>query len=252
MYFYYEKLKFRDKIIDNKAFQQTGVFIKSVEEPVSPGFYYTSTPITYRDKTIYTAKGLSDKLITVVLGIKATTKQQRMQKINSTLNTLVGGEGELILYNDENYHYKASLLDEIQQTIEGNYTYLTLKFLASALKYANEETVIEIASGTASKIITYTSDYKAVPKIILNGSGNINVNFGGYSFSQELNSETITIDSDNLVVYDNNNNNKISNFSGDFPIIHLGDNLITLEGNSNIKMTLKFREVKFFGGVNNA
>lgn len=248
MYFRKGFLEFKGRKIDNEAVTN-GVYLKSVSTPTTPKYVYTSTMIPNTDTTLYATAGLQDKLITAVFSIYANSRQEKRQKIKELVKGWFGNTpGQLILGDDPDVFYVARVLDEIQEVEAEGHTEVTVQFLASPTKQSLVETTHNIAQATASKVITYTGDYKALPIIELTGTGTVGLSVNGSSFSVVLANETVFVDCKELIVHNATYVNKIDKFTGNFIELLEGNNTITLTGNATVTTKIKYRNTFLTGG----
>lgn len=248
MFFRKQFIEFKGRKIDNVT-TTNGVYVKSISNPTSPKYTFTTTMIPNTDMTLYNTAGLEDRRIVAVFAIYAKNIQEKRQKINALVKGWHGNvAGKLVIGDDPNVYYEARVLEEIQENEADGHTEVTVPFIASAKKYAHDETVINIAVNTASVLLEYLGDYKALPIIELTGTGTIHISCNGKSFSCYLQNETVFIDCKELIVHDGSFNNKIGSFTGNFIELYEGANTITLSGNATITTKIKYRNTYLTGG----
>lgn len=157
---------------------------------------------------------------------KLSKNKQSIDKIISWLD----GFGELITSQERDKIYSACIKDSIGIS---NVIWVFPKFIVTfevqpfkkSVNYVNEE--LEITKQT---IINNIGTVESSPVITVYGSGNISLNINEDTFPINNVQDYITINSEYLEVYkDNENqNNKYQNF--DFPKFKLGKNIVSFTG----------------------
>lgn len=248
MYFRTGYIEFKGRKIDN-ATVTNGIYLKGVSKPTTSKYTYTTTMIPNTDATLYNTSGLQDRCIVAVFSIYAKSRTEKREKINALIKGWHGNVvGKLVIGDDEDVYYEARVLDEITESETDECTEVTVTFIASALKYAHNETVIDIAQNIASVLVAYEGDYKALPLLELTGTGTIHITCNSNSFSCYLNNETVFVDCKELTVYNRAYSNKIGCFTGDFIEFHEGANTISLSGNATITTQIKYKNTYLTGG----
>lgn len=141
---------------------------------------------------------------------------------------LLGGSGSLIFSNDPNRKYNATVVNkfDIAEAIE-NFGEFIVMFLCQPFKYDIINSVITLnASGGT---VVNTGTIYSEPKITVYGNGNISLTVNGNTVTLTGVNGSIVLDSviEDCYLGTNNLNGKMT---GEFPLLQVGNNLITWSG----------------------
>lgn len=192
--------------------------IESVEIPGKSGIYHIDNG-TYKSY-----------LLSISCCINSFAKnKQHVDKIISWLD----GFGELIISQEKDKIYTACIKNQIPIR---DFIHLFPEFLITfevqplkkSVNFRNE--IVEITKKT---IINNIGTVESLPKITIFGSGDVTLKINDEEFSISNINQYITINSEFLEVYkdEENQNNKYNNF--DFPKFKQGKNTIDFIGNVN-------------------
>ena len=216
--------------------------------------FYENTPSqeqrTYRvinkDEDIIFTNGLKNKRIQLNLFPIDTNIQNRMLLFRELKAEFLKG-GHIILDRENDVKYKCKVLNGTNIRYSGTYDTISINLDLSptALRSLEVETLTwdtatvswnlanfnwnqeeyTIPSGTGSFTLTNKGNYKSNPLFVIDG--NVTITCNGNSFQTINNSgETIYVDSDKMIVYNDLKVNRISRFVGDFIELIPGDNTV--------------------------
>ena len=151
---------------------------------------------------------------------------------NYDINEIISyfnGTGNLVLSNESDKYYKASVIEQIDYNKLLRFKTATVKFHCQPYKYKLNETSV---TGTDSVTVTNYGNEKSKPVITLEGTEDETVSFylnGSEIFRYTFDSdEEVTIDSEKLDAY-LEGVLKNRNMIGEFPILNVGENTIECE-----------------------
>lgn len=259
---------FNGVTIDNYA--DNDIYLLDVNRNATPALTRYDFIVPKRHGSISYNNRYEDKYIDVVIGIYAKTVQERRQKQRNLLQNFIDVEGKLIFLDEPNLFYIAKVYDEIQVQEGDVFTEIGISFKCSPFMYElyddlrdytiNQLTMVvddlgvlvnraywdDITSSTI-KQIENTGNYEAQPTIEIEGNATLlQMQFGDVQFTfNNLNSETIFIDCEKMIVYKIQDNKKVSalqRFYGIFPVIPVGESDVVINGtNLNLNITVDFK-----------
>lgn len=186
-------------------------FLADVQRPIKPKQTYTAQYLPGRNETIYGSGGYQDILVNVVVGIRYSSKKDRINKINTISKAWCFSESKLRLKHNA-FYYVGKTLDEVGVEEDGMYTLLTFPFICKPFIYSEERQVTLISS----KAIDYKGDFDCEPILKFSGMGTHTIACNGNSFSIVLSGSNITVDCAKCIVYYDDISNAMDKFTGDF------------------------------------
>lgn len=186
-------------------------FLQDIQRPIKPKQNYTAQYLPGRNETIYGSGGYQDIPINVIVGIRYSSKEDRINKINAITKAWCFSESKLKLRHSA-FYYVGKILDEVGIGEDGMYTILTFPFICKPFMYSEvKEVTLE-----ASTSIDYQGDYKCQPIFKFNGTGTHTITCNNESFSITCNGKNITVDCKKALVYYDDITNAMLQFEGDF------------------------------------
>lgn len=186
-------------------------FLADVQRPIKPKQNYTAQYLPGRSETVYGSGGYQDILVNVVVGIRYSNNEDRINKINAITKAWCFSESKLKLRHSA-FYYAGKVLDEVGISEDGMYTLLTFPFICKPFMYS-EAKEVTLAIDTS---IDYKGDYKCQPIIKFSGNGAHTVVCNGSEFTVSCEGKNITVDCNKAIVYYDDYSNAMNNFDGDF------------------------------------
>lgn len=186
-------------------------FLSDVQRPIKPKQTYTAQYLPGRNETIYGSGGYQDIPINVVVGIRYSSEEDRINKINTITKAWCFTESKLRLKHNA-FYYAGKVLDEVGIEEDGFYTMLTFPFICKPFMYSEEKQV----TLTASTSINYLGDSDCEPILKFSGTGTHTITCNGNTFSIVLSGSNITVNCDKGIVYYDDISNAMENFTGNF------------------------------------
>lgn len=212
------------KGIDSRTIQ--GLLICELPPISKPQMRTIITEVEGKDGDIIDEIGYSsyDKVINIGL--------TRNYDINQIIKYF-SGSGDLIMSNEEDKVYKASIYSQIDYNKLLKFRTANVKFHVQPFKYLLDETIVdEEITNQESIQVTNQGLEKSKPIIIIYGTGIITLSINGYDvFTVDLgeDEEYIVVDSLQEEAYKGAIlKNRL--MSGNFPILDIGENEITWTG----------------------
>lgn len=224
------------KGIDSRTIQ--GLLICELPPISKPQMRTIVTEVEGKDGDIIDEIGYSsyDKVINIGL--------TRNYDINQIIKYF-SGSGDLIMSNEEDKVYKASIYSQIDYNKLLKFRTANVKFHVQPFKYLLDETIVdEEITNQESIQVTNQGLEKSKPIITIYGTGIITLSINGYDvFTVDLgeDEEYIVVDSLQEEAYRNTIlKNRL--MTGDFPLLDVGTNTITWTGDlTRIKIEPKSR-----------
>ena len=261
--------KFMDVHIMNVYAPGSKYFLLGIEESVSPKLRYKSLEMAGRNGSLIVKGGYEQKQIKVKLGIYGQGSIERNLNKRALLGNWLNKKDKLIFDDDPKLFYEAQILEAIGQTEGDIFNELTITFECSPFKYelyddatdyvigTLDDVLISDMSGvlinTSTWIVTEPTIYPIVNNgnfdatliIELTGTGSsIAFTVGDTAFNYiDLVDQTITIDSEKMIVYeglDGSKTSKLTSFFGKFPILPIGDSNVSISGTFT-NLSVKFQ-----------
>ncbi len=211
---------------------------KGIDSNTIPGLLISELPPITKPKmrTSVTEIDGKDGDIIEELGYDAYDKKI---KIGLTRNFIIdeiisyfNGSGDLIMSNEPDKVYKASIIDDVDYERLVRFKTATVKFHVQPFKYQNNEKPITLEINEEENIkVNNVGLETSKPTLILYGTGIVDIYVNGLEiFKINIDEEYVTIDSENEEAY-KENFLKNSNMTGEFPKLNPGENTISWSGN---------------------
>lgn len=146
------------------------------------------------------------------------------------------GSGDLIMSNHNDKKYEATIINQI------DFLKVIKQFHRFIIQFECQPFARELFPQTvvfsATKVLHNIGAVKAYPTIVLYGSGDLSININGNTFTVNGVNSKATIDSENLIAYENS---KLLITSGEFPVLKLGKNAINVSGATKVEVTPNWR-----------
>lgn len=213
-----------------------GLLISELPTITKPKMRTLITKIDGRDGDIIDELGYESYTKTLSIGL---TRNFDIDKIINYFN----GSGNLILSNESDKYYKATILEQIDYERLLRFKKAKVKFHVQPFKYKVNEPpfVFDVTNCNEIKVANQGLEISK-PIITLYGSGLISIKINNnYIFQIDIDDEFVIIDSLEENAYKNSElKNRLMN--GDFPTLKSGINIITWSGNlSKIKIDAQSR-----------
>jgi predicted phage tail component-like protein len=176
----------------------------------------------------YDEKTYADDVIPITCAINVDDQEELVNLVYKIKGWLSCGESDLILSNQPNLRYKAQVVNKIDFTAPMlQFGEFVIMFECEPFASFLDETPIILEK---PERLYNDGTYPAEPIITVYGEGEITLNIHGQIITLKNVSEYITM---NTVLQDayKGDDLKNSDMYGDFPILEVGTNLITWEGN---------------------
>lgn len=216
-----------------------GLVVKTTNNPLLASRRLKRIAVPGRDGIIIFEDGYENKLLEFECTLKSGSIQERRLQLRE-IATWLSEAGDLILDHEPDKTYKVvrSVCD-VDLTIGRSMDTFKISFETEPFQYAGAQT-ISVDSPT-SFVVTNNGNVAAETIMTLSGSGNVTVACGNNFFTITGMTETLTIDSKRMIVYNNVMENNLGKHSGSFVKLSPGGNTITVSG--NISNTLiQFRD----------
>ena len=249
--------KFNNAIVDN--YNSESVYLLDVSRPAVAEQTFTSYEIPNRDGVKTVADKYSYKQITLTIGIYALKASERRIIERNLLKDIVGKKGKLIFLDEPSLYYEAQTFDSIDRAEKDVWTEISIRFICSptlkelfndlrdelisdSQKYADDEGMLvnlsswqNVKTGFSDKLVN-TGNYKCLPEIYFFGTAElITLRINNSEFAFKDLTSFVYINCENLVVYtiiENTKKSLLTQFSGVFPEIPVGESIIEIGGNS--------------------
>lgn len=155
------------------------------------------------------------------------------------------GEGNVVFSNEPNKYYKAKIIEQIDYERLLRFREAIVKFRVQPFKYEYQEEIINTPIEDITEIIVENKgNYISKPIIKIMGSGTVVFTINGnalFNYTFPDGEDTVIIDAQKQDAY-LGTVLKNRNMSGEFPVLEVGENIITWEGAiSNIEISSKSR-----------
>lgn len=246
--------------INNKDGNFNSYKLLEVSRPSSPNLIYEEFAIPNRDGSQYVNNRYEDMNITVVVGVIGTAVE-RQAKITSLLGSWMGITGRLIFDDRPTVFYKARIFEATSAEQDGLFTKLSITFRCSFALYelyddGRDYTINQLANTTveslngllvnksawqnittrAVKTIVNSGNYKALPTILISGTADlVTIRIEDTSFSVANVNGIVYVDCDKMICYTvsgSTKTSKLTDFTGNFPIVKVGSNAVIIDGTS--------------------
>ena len=202
-----------------------GLLISELPPITIPDMRTTITEIDGRDGDIVETLGYSSYTKTIKIGL---ANNYNLIDVISYFN----GSGDLILSNEPDMVYKATIFDKIDFENLLRFKTANINFHVQPYKYLlNEPNVVLESSDKSEVIVNNIGNQDSLPIITLYGSDIVDIYINGNEiFKINIDDEYVTIDSLELEAY-KDTTLKNRNMIGEFPKLNIGKNTITWSGN---------------------
>lgn len=197
---------------------------------------YSEFYVDGRDGALHREQGLNNVDLECMIMLWRADANTRYE-----LDKFASGTGKLILSDDPEKCYRASVLEEVRYSRAkyGNLLYDTAKIVFNCQPYmyeAEETSQTFTANGTIKNPGTATS----LPLIQVNGSGTCVFSVAGQQITLSNVSSAVNIDCETGYVY--TNSGTATTMQGEFPELAIGNNTVTLtSGVSSLVITPRWR-----------
>ena len=204
----------------------TGLIISELPPISKPKMKTTITKIDGRDGDIIEELGYESYTKNIKIGL---TKNY---DINQVIKYFTGS-GDLIMSNEPDKVYKCRIIDKVDYNKLLRFKTATVKFYTQPFKFKKDEPkVILSIDEETSVMVNNIGLEKSKPIIKLTGSGTVDLQLNGatvlnYTFPE--NETEVIIDSIQEEAY-HDGIFKNRNMVGEFPILELGENIISWSG----------------------
>lgn len=213
------------------------VYVSKMPSHKRASMRYTEFYVKGRDGALHIDEGLTNYDITATLVLVDGDASARQ-----AVNAWATGSGKLITSDDLSKCYHAAVRSEVRWTrVLGNYGYfdtVQITWDCDPYMYESDEKSIQL---TASGSINNPGTAKAIPLLVLEGSGNCSVTMGGTTFtiSNVSSGVPVTLDCENGYAYADSG---AMMMTGNFPEIPVGDsNVVLSSGISKLTITPHWR-----------
>ena len=220
---------------DKPSWQVQGLLIRSLPPVAMPKMRTQIEEIDGRDGDIVTPLGYAAYDKTVEIGL---TYNYDIDDVISYFNS----SGRVVFSNEPEKFYKYAIYDTIDFERLIRFRTAAVKFHVQPFKYSDVEgeKVFSFSGSGGSLTIRNSGNYKAKPNLIITGTETVNVSLNGNQiFVIDFDdSETITIDTENMNAYGADGTLKNRRITGDY------DNLVLVPGNNTISFIGTVTEIK--------
>lgn len=220
---------------DKPSWQVQGLLIRSLPPVAMPKMRTRIEEIDGRDGDIVTPLGFAAYDKTVEIGL---TYNYDIDDVISYFNS----SGRVVFSNEPEKYYNFAIYDTINFERLIRFRTAAVKFHVQPFKYSDVEgeKVFSFSGSDGSLTIRNSGNYKAKPNLIITGTETVNVSLNGNQiFVIDFDdSETITIDTENMNAYGVDGTLKNRKITGDY------DNLVLVPGNNTISFTGTVTEIK--------
>ncbi|WP_313413133.1 distal tail protein Dit [Sedimentibacter sp.] len=265
---------FNDVVVDNLNFDLSNniylIDIKRNATPVKTNFDFI-VPKRHGSQTF--TNRYEDNFIDVTVGIYDNNISTRRTRQRTFLQSFIGVKSMLIFLDEPTLFYWAEVIDAIKIKEGAIFTEITIHFKASFCKYGLLGDANDIITNNAdfitdefdiitnslawenislltTKTVTNNGNFEATPLIEVYANTNctsviIDNGINSFTLSNLVSGETVYIDSEKMIVYTIEGNEKVSamtRFTGQFINIPIGESMITIKGTSfDVNVSVEFR-----------
>lgn len=261
------------KVLSKREEDISGIYLLGVKYDASPNMQVFEFTVPNRNGSKYYRNRYEDKDIQVTVGIYAATVEQRRQMQRELLSKIVGRKSRLVFLDEPNLFYEAECFEGIGVSENEIMTELDIVFKCSYCMYeflgdandiitadadftADELDLITNTQGWMNintltyKMIENTGNEEALPFLTISANTActsiiIDNGINSFTLSNLAAGETVFIDSEKMIVYTKNGDEKVSamtRFSGKFLKVPVGESMITISGASfSINLSFQYR-----------
>ena len=216
--------KIKWKEIDSDTI--TGLIICELPPVSKPKMKTTITKIDGRDGDIIEELGYESYTKNIKIGLSKNYDIDQVIKYFT-------GAGDLIMSNEPDKVYKCRIIDKIDYNKLLRFKTATIKFYTQPFKYKKDEPKVELDIDEETSItVNNIGLEKSKPIIKLTGSGTVAISLNGatvFNYTFPDNETDVIIDSIEEEAYFNGFY-KNRNMAGEFPILELGENIMSWSG----------------------
>lgn len=220
---------------DKPSWQVQGLLIRSLPPVAMPKMRTQIEEIDGRDGDIVTPLGFAAYDKTVEIGL---TYNYDIDDVISYFNSA----GRVVFSNEPEKYYNFAIYDTIDFERLIRFRTAAVKFHVQPFKYSDVEgeKIFSFSGSSGNLTIRNSGNYKAKPNLIITGTETVNVSLNGNQiFIIDFeDSETITIDTENMNAYGVDGTLKNRKITGDY------DNLVLVPGNNTISFIGAVTEIK--------
>lgn len=260
--------------VDNLKFDlQNNIYLIDVKRPAAPVRTRYDFVVPNRNGSQTFNDRYDDKYIDVVVGIHDNNIQARRTRQREFLSKIVGRKSRLVFLDEPNLYYEAEVIDGIDASEDEVFTEITIHFKCSYCMYEFLGDANDIIAADADfttdelDLITNTQEWMNINTLtykMIENTGNeeatpfltitantactsiiIDNGINSFTLSNLAAGETVFIDSEKMIVYTKNGDEKVSTmtrFSGKFLKVQVGESMITISGASfNINLSFQYR-----------
>lgn len=220
------------------------MIVKTVSNPILPEKRISSEYIMGRDGSYKFEDGYKDKILVFDCTLIDKDLNNRRETIREIAKWL-SNQGELVLdYENDKKYIVTQTVNNIELALLNKRDTFTVTFICKPQQYSkyfnNTYTWNNVIDGSSYSIYNHGT-YKALPTIELVGTANsITLECNGNQFTYSNLNGSVTIDCENMVVYEGDKVNRIQNFNGDFLEFTEEQNVINATGDI-IDVTINFK-----------
>lgn len=211
---------------DKSSREIEGLIITDIPPITKPKMKTNITSIDGRDGDVIEVVGYESYTKSIGIGLT------RNFNIDEVIKYFTGN-GELILSDEPNKVYIASIYDDIDYERLLSLRKATIKFHVQPFKYLKDEQAVSLNITDETSIeVTNQGLEISKPKMILEGSGTVEINLNGstsFQYTFPFNETKVTIDSLEEEAYQDGAY-KNRNMIGEFPKLQVGKNTISWSG----------------------
>ncbi len=204
----------------------TGLIISELPPISKPKMKTTITKIDGRDGDIIEELGYESYTKGIKVGLSKNYDIDEVIKYFT-------GTGELIMSNEPDKVYKCQIIEKVDYNKLLRFKTATVKFYTQPFKYKKDEPRVELDIDEETSVtVNNIGLEKAKPIIKLTGSGTVAISLNGatvFNYSFPENETEVIINSIEEEAY-LNGFYKNRNMTGEFPILELGENIISWSG----------------------
>lgn len=189
-----------------------------------------------RDGSLTKFKGYRDREVSIPF--KFLDYENISRRIREITPILLNAKK--IVFNDDFeifYKIKSVEIEDVERSLRVIGSFV-VKFIVDPFSYFTNNEIIEVIKDIS---IFNAGTYKSQPHIKIYGNGNLQVSINSNTFQIDNVEEYVEIDSELLICY-KKTINKGPDMIGEFPILYIGENNITLSSNiTKVEITPNWR-----------
>lgn len=235
--------------------------LSGIERNAAPNLLYSEFIIPNRDGGYRQDNRYEDRDIRATIHVKGLTPINRQANMRNLLKNWIGIEDKLIIGDNPLLYYKAKVYSAIPIKEVNNYLELSIVFRCSYAMYelyddGRDYTINQLANTTVEsldgllvnksawqnitartvKTIVNSGNYKALPTILISGTADlVTVRIEDTAFSVANVNGIVYVDCDKMICYTvsgSTKTSKLTDFTGNFPIVKVGSNAVIIDGTS--------------------